>query len=1000
MVRMMNAIHEESRELGVSFNLHIEALRRAIEKAIEPLKADLLSAFKVDMLAQQLLNLRAECERTDRNNAFLASLRYDAIYARHEQIAEAHCKTFEWLFDSSIVRGDDGMRPSFDSWLTSGNGIYWISGKPGSGKSTLVKWIWHDRRTLGYLGSWAGKSALVTASHFFWAAGADLQKSQQGLLRSLLFDALRNCPDLIPVVAEPLWQRSWGGMNARSMFDSSYSIWTMSELSASFLRLKNQTDIDAKFCFFVDGLDEYDGDHQEIVDLFDLLADSDHVKVCLSSRPWNVFQAAFGHLKSQSLRLETLTRHDIRQFAEDRLGQNRHFKSLKASDSKYQSLLEEIVDASQGVFLWVVLVVRSLLRGLTNADTIAELQRRLRLLPTDLEKFFKHILDTTEDIYHQRASQAFIVAQQAQGPLSLMTYSFLDEEDPEFALHSPIVPTTDREKLSRLCRMKTRLNAQCNGLLECTWPRSSWLDSLLEDPALPCGGGITPVVLSQAFQVQFLHRTVRDFVATRDIQNILQSRCRKDFRPDVAICYAVLAELRTLDCTQISAEEMKTFVPNLMRTMATNANSVEIKYGSSLFTVLEATRLVLSSTSPEVMLAILRANCSDSVDVRATKAGQCGFKTIMDREMERQITCGRTTFEHFVVQSRLRLYLEHTYVTAAQRLLFTEQLLLISLLPSRLFDHDAELKKRDGGITEAMLDYSYQKGILNTHSIQMCRSVPYHRYFATSWEAFLEFVIDLWIEPGRSADTQKATTEEDDTLIAKMEVCLKAGADPNHRRSCQSGRPEDSVLLFLVIFIAAISLDGGKYSRHSRTHRITELFLQYGVDLDTPIFRGATVKVHRAIEALLIGTELSLPFTHLMKQSGCNLRSALPCSESSITRPQPSEAMTTGRASSRISLARKFSSSFGKGPWNLDDWQVRQEEQMVEFGLIHGLASLRVKKPESQKSYEAYGLPTQAPWKVSERPWDNPDFLETSPSSAANRKRRFRDDSTCEESLF
>jgi hypothetical protein len=137
------------------------------------------------------------------------------------------------------------------------------------------------------------------------------------------------------------------------------------------------------------------------------------------------------------LKLKDFTRDDIKRFAEDRLGENSHFKALQASDPRYQCLLEEIVDAAQGVFLWVFLVVRSLLRGLTNADTISELQRRLRVLPSDLEQFFRHILDTTEEVYQERAAQYFLVENQANGPLSPMTYSFVDEEDPDFALLCP-----------------------------------------------------------------------------------------------------------------------------------------------------------------------------------------------------------------------------------------------------------------------------------------------------------------------------------------------------------------------------------------------------------------------------------------------------------------------------------------------------------------------------------------------------------------------------------
>jgi hypothetical protein len=52
------------------------------------------------------------------------------------------------------------------------------------------------------------------------------------------------------------------------------------------------------------------------------------------------------------------------------------------------ALVEEIVEKANEVFLWVKLVVQSLLAGLGNRDSITDLQRRLRELPSDLEKLY------------------------------------------------------------------------------------------------------------------------------------------------------------------------------------------------------------------------------------------------------------------------------------------------------------------------------------------------------------------------------------------------------------------------------------------------------------------------------------------------------------------------------------------------------------------------------------------------------------------------------------
>ena len=53
----------------------------------------------------------------------LHSLHYPALESRQEEIADAHKKTFQWIFDDS----GDAVRPwsNFMEWLETGRDIYW-----------------------------------------------------------------------------------------------------------------------------------------------------------------------------------------------------------------------------------------------------------------------------------------------------------------------------------------------------------------------------------------------------------------------------------------------------------------------------------------------------------------------------------------------------------------------------------------------------------------------------------------------------------------------------------------------------------------------------------------------------------------------------------------------------------------------------------------------------------------------------------------------------------
>ncbi len=72
-------------------------------------------------------------------------------------------------------------------------------------------------------------------------------------------------------------------------------------------------------------------------------------------------------------------------------------------------------------------MVRDLLDGFTNGDTIDMLRDRLDRLPGDLDEFFQHMLDTIPPMYLSHAARIFDMAKSAGEPQSVMVVSFLEE---------------------------------------------------------------------------------------------------------------------------------------------------------------------------------------------------------------------------------------------------------------------------------------------------------------------------------------------------------------------------------------------------------------------------------------------------------------------------------------------------------------------------------------------------------------------------------------------
>lgn len=64
---------------------------------------------------------------------FLGSLRKYETTRRYDQVSNAHGSTFGWVFEREGV--------GLVEWLEDDSGLFWICGKPGSGKSTVMKYI-------------------------------------------------------------------------------------------------------------------------------------------------------------------------------------------------------------------------------------------------------------------------------------------------------------------------------------------------------------------------------------------------------------------------------------------------------------------------------------------------------------------------------------------------------------------------------------------------------------------------------------------------------------------------------------------------------------------------------------------------------------------------------------------------------------------------------------------------------------------------------------------
>ena len=328
---------------------------------------------------------------------------------RFEEVSEAHQNTFQWVYQNER----NGRKwDSLSDWLTSDGQIYWMNGKAGSGKSTLMRYIYGHSETLRLLQNWSDGEAIMVAKYFFWNSGSKEQRSQAGLFRSLLFEALNQRRDLIRYIFPNQWaqNRSLG-----SRLPNEKILWSLPVLKTALMRLTQMATDNLRMCFFVDGLDECEGtqesgDHRAMGDFLKIISAFPFVKACLSSRPWHLFEVIFG--RDAGLRLQDLTRHDMRVYVTNKLTDNGRMKALEELDPvSVTQFVDKLLDKAEGVFLWVTLVLKSVINGIERYETISGLEARIGCLPSDLEDLYSHIFSRIDRSDMQRAAQIIQIFQ-------------------------------------------------------------------------------------------------------------------------------------------------------------------------------------------------------------------------------------------------------------------------------------------------------------------------------------------------------------------------------------------------------------------------------------------------------------------------------------------------------------------------------------------------------------------------------------------------------------
>ncbi|KAG7291482.1 hypothetical protein NEMBOFW57_001501 [Staphylotrichum longicolle] len=447
----------------------------------------------------------------EQKRVLLYSLKFDQLDARQMNIKKAHAKTCQWLLDT----------PDYLDWLDPSkrdkhHGFLWIKGKPGTGKSTLMKFALAN----------AQKKKLkdeIVISFFFNARGDDLEKSTVGMYRSLLLQLLER---------RPVFQEVFNSLGLRTWNDGCHQ-WSIEALKALFEEVVLGLGELPVTCF-IDALDECDeGQIRDMISVFE------HVgEMTTTAKPPIRFQVCFSSRHYPHI---TIAR-DVHFVLE---GQEEHSKDiarylnseLKIGHSKLaEQIRADLQEKASGVFMWVVLVVE-ILNKEHDGGRIRALRQRLRDIPGDLHNLFRDILMRD----HHNRGELLLCIQWV-----LFARQPLKPEHLYFAILSGVDPDALSE-----------------------WDPDEITAAVMKRFILNSSKGLAEVTKSKSPTVQFIHESVKDFLlkenGLRSIwsdlggnfegasQERLKQCCLSYMRIDIATSLKIAGSLPTAN-TQEAAE--------------------------------------------------------------------------------------------------------------------------------------------------------------------------------------------------------------------------------------------------------------------------------------------------------------------------------------------------------------------------------------------------------------------------------------------------------------
>ncbi|KAJ4181106.1 hypothetical protein NW759_017203 [Fusarium solani] len=326
-----------------------ERLRRLVDKA----KQEVAKRFAEHNLYQP---------QSETTQACLRSLAFEDMDGRPNEISEAADGTCKWLLKHNTLI----------QWTRQHRGLLWIKGKPGSGKSTMMKYALRELPAL------CGADTQAFA-FFFHGRGHELQRTPLGLFRSLLHQLLSRVPgalrDLVDdfdakrkSMGEPGEKWQWHLQSLQKYLESALP------------RILKRFPV----ILFIDALDECG--QQSALNLIGYLKrtlarlppNDSQFGICFSCRHYPILALDAG----LTIALEAENGQDIATFVEN------HF-FINHLDADIGKL---IIQRTRGVFMWARLVLKQVLLLAHDGEPTAKIMAEIKRIPLELNDLYVELI--------------------------------------------------------------------------------------------------------------------------------------------------------------------------------------------------------------------------------------------------------------------------------------------------------------------------------------------------------------------------------------------------------------------------------------------------------------------------------------------------------------------------------------------------------------------------------------------------------------------------------